>query len=872
MRREIRPDAHIFWGKFQKEGPKSLPLKVHCLDVALTFRALARLPGFRRALEATADRELKDQDLDRLSVLAMLHDVGKANLGFQMKVLDPKTQGAGHVRELEAIFSDDELLGRFTTALQWDRVSRWFEEETAADSYFLASWSHHGRPICFQNKTTGRFFLAKNRWWCPMGPWDPMQEVSEIMKRAEELFPVAFKEGGQGLPSNPSFHHRFAGLVMLADWLGSHAGWFPIESGSLQDRLKQDLELLPMLLESVGLGVSRLRSELADRPGSFQSRFGFFPRPLQHIVEILNTDEETARLVIAESETGSGKTEASFHWFCRLFEAGKVDGLYFALPTRVAAREIYHRIDDYVKKLFPDPSKRPVTVLAVPGYPRVDGLAPENILPEEGARWIDEGDQRKRERQWAAERPKRFLAATVAVGTVDQALLSSVQTAHAHLRSVCLDRSLLVVDEVHASDAYMDRLLSFLISHHLAVGGWALLLSATLGSRARSLFLEAAGVSLGQPGIQEAQALPYPSVTLSNGHCLAASKIEKNDRIIVFETLPQASQPENAIPVLLKALEASARVLVVMNTVDRANSFLRAVEQDSRIRHFWLFSCCGIVCPHHGRFAPVDRELLDLTVTERLGKNSPPGPMLLIGTQTLEQSLDIDADLMLTDLCPADVLLQRTGRLHRHRRKHPAGYEEARCLVLVPEHESLEKSLDESGVAQGPSLRQGYGSVYEDMRILELTLRVLRKRPVIKIPHDNRWLVEQTTHPDRLAGLAGEKWSLHAQKLEGQKIMHELSAISAAAVYDQYFGQFAFNEAGDRVVTRLGADSLRLPLTHRVTSPFGGRLEEIVIPGHMKPVHPEDRVLVEAENPDEIRLRNADRRYTYTRYGLEEKK
>ena len=873
MKAEPGPEGHIFWGKFQKKDGVSLSLKAHCLDVALTFHALSGLPGFRRTLEAAAGRELSDRDLDRLSVLAMLHDVGKANLGFQMKVFERGTRGAGHVKEIEAVFDDEKLCARFTKVLRLDVIGGWFDEETVLDSYFLAAWSHHGNPIRFQGNASGSFLTAKNKWWRAQGHWDPMQEIAEIMKWAEQAFPAAFRGRGPCLPGNPRFHHRFAGLLMLADWLGSHPDWFPIEPTDLRARLRQDLEALPRLLEAVGLDVAGFRPVLAGRDGTFESRFGFPPRPLQALVDDLDTQGNGARLILAESETGSGKTEASFHWFCRLFEAGEVDSLYFALPTRVAAREIYRRIDTYTKKFFPDPARRPVTVLAVPGYPRVDGLAPHRILPGEETRWTDERDKQKRERQWAAERPKRFLAAAVAVGTVDQALLSSVQTSHAHLRSVCLDRSLLVVDEVHASDTYMGRLLSFLISHHLSTGGRAMLLSATLGSRARTHFLEAAGKKSDQPDPEESRRVPYPSVTLGDGRCLAPpANGKKRARRVTFERVPHALEPENLIPDLLMALRAGARVLVIMNTVKRACDLLRAVERSPGIESGCLFTCRGVVCPHHGRFAPVDRELLDRAVSDAMGEDAPPGPRLLIGTQTLEQSLDIDADLMITDICPADVLLQRVGRLHRHDRERPPCFQNARCRVLVPREDSLESALTDNGETGGVFKGLGYGSVYEDMRILELTLRAIRNCPAIKIPRDCRWLVEEATHPERLGSLTGEKWALHAEGLEGKRIMQELAAVSAAAVYDQYFGEFVFNEAGERVVTRLGADSLRLPLDKEVTSPFGERLDEIVIPGHMKPGHAEESVEVVSEKPGEIRLRNADRRYIYTRYGLEEEK
>jgi CRISPR-associated endonuclease/helicase Cas3 len=218
---------------------------------------------------------------------------------------------------------------------------------------------------------------------------------------------------------------------------------------------------------------------------------------------------EATRLLLIESDTGSGKTEAALAWWMRLYAEGKVDGLYFALPTRVAARELYTRVLQAVERAFePDQRPRPV-LLAAPGYVRIDG---EPVLPDpSGALWDDDTARKWRERLWSAERPKRFLAAPVAVGTIDQALLSVLQVKHSLMRSVCLDRHLLVVDEVHASDPYMRELLKGLLRGHLARGGWALLLSATLGETAAAAFFGREPVPLAA-----AMARPYPLISARN--------------------------------------------------------------------------------------------------------------------------------------------------------------------------------------------------------------------------------------------------------------------------------------------------------------------------------------------------------------------
>lgn len=863
----------IFWGKFQPDGPTWLPLPAHCLDVALVFRALCDLNSFRRVLNTSAGTSLSDQQLDRLGVLAMLHDIGKANLGFQRKVFRRDAPRAGHIRELAPFLdfeiADPELQEAFVRSLPRE-MADWFADGDSEYSYLLASFSHHGLPLQFKGERRGNYELACTVWWRRQGPWDPMSAIAEVVQWARRTFPAAFRPGGTHLPVNPRFHHRFSGLLMLADWLGSHDAWFPVHPVTYEDRLAWDRQVIPQVLAAVGLDAGPPRQMAREGPSSFQGRFGFDPRPLQAAVDALDPDDEHTRLVIAESETGSGKTEAALNWFHKLFAAGKVDALYFALPTRVAAREIYNRVLNAVERWFPDPRNRPVAVLAVPGYPQVDGVTPRQVLPpEDDCRWQDDAALRRRERQWAAEHPKRFLAATVAVGTIDQALLSAVQTAHAHLRSICLDRSLLVVDEVHASDVYMSQLLRGLLAHHMAVGGRAMLLSATLGSRARERFTALRGAAKTfSEGFAAAQKTPYPSLTLADGVPRPVPVGEGRRKEVVMEEMPAVFEWDSVVDRLMPALAAGARVLVVLNTVGRANALLRTLEARGDVSQDWLFQCGSVVCPHHGRFAPADRAFMDEWVSRRMGPEGPPGPLLLIGTQTLEQSLDIDCDFMITDLAPSDVLLQRVGRLHRHDRIRPLGYKEPHCVVLTP-GKSLEEALDLQGDVISDYRAVGYGNVYEDVRALELTRRALLDKPRIEIPKDNRWLVEAATHPEQLATLDSERWTRHRQKVDGENLARSVAASFVSAVYTEYFGQFEFNEAGGRVVVRLGANSLQLPLQRPVESPFSQVIREIVIPGHLAPSEPEDIVLVEEAGDGVVLLRCGDRRYQYSRYGLE---
>lgn len=857
-------NQNLFWGKFDPRNSAFLPLAAHCLDVAVVFRQLTALPAVRCCLEC-AGGAMTEAQLDRLAVLAAFHDVGKANLGFQGKALDPRVQ-ASHIRELEVLFDDEELNDRFAQALNVKKLYGWFADD-GLEKLLLAAWSHHGKPVQFQGERSGNYFLAK-RWWQPQGDRDPMAAVGEILAWTQAAFPRAFAPAPP-MAVSPRLQHLFAGLVMLADWLGSHPDWFPIQETTLQERLNHDRCQAPQLLQAVGLDISRVKLPDLD---DFAARFGFSPRSVQALVDCLNPEDSGTRLVILEAETGSGKTEAALNWFFKLFAAGQVAGLYFALPTRVAARELYQRVVQTIVRWFPNPAVRPVTVLAVPEYPQVDGLPRKAFLPdpERANLWQEDQDVRWRERTWAAEHPKRFLATTVAVGTIDQALLSVVQTSHAHLRSACLAQHLLVVDEVHASDTYMGRLLERLLHHHLDLGGYALFLSATLGSAAKSRYLKVAQGQWTAPDFEQAQTVAYPAVTVADGRILCAAASSSGlEKRITFELQPCAFQPEQMADRLRQALSGRAKVLVILNTVSRANALLRALE--GCLDREWFFCVHGVICPHHGRFAPADRVVLDEAVSGRFGKESAPGPVLLIGTQTLEQSLDLDADFLISDLAPMDVLLQRLGRLHRHRRDRPQGFEAPHCVVLVPEGE-LESGLDGNGKSISTYAGIGWGSVYSDLRVLELTRRLLVEHPEIAVPRDNRFLVESVTHPERLAMLSSERWQKHTQEIEGEELMKAIIAGQAMIDFDKSFGEFSFTEMGGKVVTRLGTDSLELPVEPAFISPFGQKVDRIVIPGHMKPRQSREEVVqVVAQNQElEVILRCGDKRYRYNRFGLEE--
>jgi hypothetical protein len=246
------------------------------------------------------------------------------------------------------------------------------------------------------------------------------------------------------------FWHAYLGLLQLADWTGSDEALdaFPYSEVSDGPRLLFARERARSLLARIGFDAAPLRDALPSDL-SFDAVSSHPPTDIQ-----LATAEAPGPVVVLEAETGSGKTEAALWRFAALLAAGKVEGLYFALPTRVAASQIHARVQATLDRLFPEAKFE--AVRALPGD-AMAGTATVRRLPNFDAQWSDDPDEIVRRSRWAAEQPKRFLAAPIAIGTIDQALLGAVVVKHAQMRSFCLSRALLVVDEVHASDGYMER-------------------------------------------------------------------------------------------------------------------------------------------------------------------------------------------------------------------------------------------------------------------------------------------------------------------------------------------------------------------------------------------------------------------------------
>jgi CRISPR-associated endonuclease/helicase Cas3 len=657
----------------------------HCRHVAVMARLLMASPVLRRRLAAAFETDLTERHLDRLAILAGLHDFGKALKGFQDKLEGTTLTSRGHVAEALAVLANNAAV---QSAIQLPLLTEWFEPVSQA---LYTAICHHGQPVGDDQirphlSLIGEL-VARTRYG-----HDPKVEIRKLSETLIALFARAM-EPAERLRLTPSAQHLYAGIIMAADWMASGFAFEPGEADHLAANV---------LDRTVWSGWYSGASPLSLLEGRE-------PRPAQIGTLKLSLDE---RLAVIEAPTGSGKTEAALIWASRLVEAGVVDGMYFAVPTRSAATELHSRIGRLMSTHHP--ALKGKVVRAIPGM-----LDTDNSVPDYPAE------------TWAVAAPKRTFAAPIAVGTIDQALLSILRSRHAWMRAAFLSRHLLVVDEVHASDPYMAALTRGLIERHLSLGGRALTMSATLGETALAVLMDRE-----RRPIDAAISVPYPAIRRSGGD----------------DALPEASG--RTVEVMIEGYEQAARRARAAAADGQSVLWLRSTVTDAT-NDFLAFEASGTnSLLHHSRYAVEDRSWLDQRLLGIFGIGGRRVGIIAITTQTAEQSLDIDADLLITDACPADVLLQRLGRLHRHR----SG---TRPSAVMIDPGRLEKYLAPHGKVLGQP-GQGWPWVYSNLLSVRATLDWLQARKQITVPDDCRILVERATHADYLREMAqslGERWS-----------------------------------------------------------------------------------------------------------------
>jgi len=633
-------------------------------------------------------------------VLAALHDVGKVTPGFQRKCGAWLRQHAFAPASFVGFEDDHAKVSQ--KALQ-DRLG----ENSALRLWAAIVGAHHGR--------------LKGDRLPPLGDggdaWAAERQrlIDELLR---EFGPLPDEPPVGQSPSDNAALWFNAGLVAVADWLASDEHTFPpsgpLSSEEIPARAARQIE---------GIGLRPLPCP-AGR--TFHDLFGFEARRLQTAL----ADSATAPgLYIVEGPMGCGKTEAALAAAYNLLSTGQATGLYFALPTQITSNRIHRRVGEFLRRLSPDAAPRLIHgnswLLDTGRKPPVN---PAVADPKDG----ELRESAARARDWFAS-PRRALLAPAGVGTVDQALLGVVAAKHFFVRQYALAGKVVILDEVHSYDLYTGTLIDVLIRRLRELGATVIVLSATLtAARRRDLLAVADSATL-----SNAYPLLSASVGDSGGDPAAPhvheTPIDPGPSKTVQVCLVQ---PESLPDACLERARHGECVLWIRNTVDEAQETYRRLSAGK---------CAGgpEIGLLHSRFPQFRREQEEDRWIEALGKERarrPTNGCVLVSTQVAEQSVDIDADLLITDLAPTDMLLQRIGRLWRHERQRPRGAERQVWIAAPP--------LDECGLrnSSASELKKAFGKsakVYAPY-VLVRTLAEWRPRASLLLPADMRPLLEAT--------------------------------------------------------------------------------------------------------------------------------
>ncbi len=807
-----------YWGKArpgQHGADRYHLLPYHCLDVAACGRYLLQLPAL--GLKQLAKDLGWPQGVVESLVLFFLalHDIGKFSRSFQKLApeLSPELVDTAGARPYDL---RHDTLGWVV----WiDRLCRAFPSPRlpAPDKEFWCIWmravvGHHGVPP--KEYTGGGLLELKAD---PYFLKDDQAAVEAFVFDAAALLlpdeiPVPTRQQA-GLLRRHSW--RLAGLAVLADWLGSDQAHFTYQTAAqcLAEYWRSTaLPRAERAVRQAGLSGSPVNHRLQP--------FELFdylqePTPLQHYAAEVSL-ETGPQLFLLEDVTGAGKTEAAVILTQRLMQAGLADGVYLGLPSMATANQMYRRMSGVYRRLFALEA-HPSLMLAHGARELVDSFRHSVLRSGEQLRDRQYGDNEASAsaqcNAWLADNRKKALLADVGVGTLDQALLAVLPVRHQALRLLGLAGKVLVVDEAHSYDAYMLGLLKKLLQAHAAQGGSVILLSATLSLKVRAELMDAYRTGLGLIDGESTVDARYPLA------------IQAGQRILVHacDTRPQLRRQ---VSVVLLHDEASVIALVLEAVAGgRCIAWIRNTVSDALRACVLLLEQLPVDCVHlfHSRYAMGHRLNIEEAVLARFGKTSTSGVrrgQVLIGTQVLEQSLDFDVDLMVTDLAPIDLVIQRAGRLQRHARDpdgNPAadGNEQREPPVLyVLSPEPVSEPLADWYAALFPKARY----VYPNAVALWRTARVLLRSPCIVTPGDSepgavRKLVEGVYGegaeevPDRLQRASNEQMG----KDLAVRSQADFNALNISQGYCVGSSLAHWYEEGE-TPTRLGDETLTLYL------------------------------------------------------------
>ncbi len=636
-----------------------LPLWMHLQDTAEMMELLVRewLPDSTKKFFGITEDEI----IRLARFLGYTHDLGKATVLFQTNITRTLPEVRARIERYTALTYRAANKRKTPHAMAGEAILLKLGCPAGLASIVGA---HHGKPQNLEVEDNleayrSNYFPKDGRaYWYAC--WNELLEQARLDSGYTEL---------QKLPKLTQPEEIIlTGLLIMADWITSNTEYFPLISiegyGDISlypERCDRAWDKLLLTFPWEG------QMDVLEEDG-FRQRFGFAPNAVQKtVLEAVNHMSHPG-IMILEAPMGIGKTEAGLAFSEACAARFGCGGVFFGLPTQATANGIFPRLLSWAENLSDDLAH---SIRLAHGMAELN----EEYLRLQQVSNVEEDADADEERvtvhQWFCGSKKALLADFV-IGTVDQLLMAALKQKHVMLRHLGLVGKVVIIDEVHAYDAYMNQYLDRALRWLGWYGVPVILLSATLPARRRAELIKAY-----QPKVQDGEwmeSVGYPLLTWTDGERAEQTvpRINPADHDVIVHKIIE----NEVTKMLLEKMQEGGCAGIIVNTVRKAQRIAERLKAEMPDKEVILF---------HSQFLMPDRADIERKLMERLGKHSTPESrknLIVVGTQVMEQSLDVDFDLMVTELCPMDLLLQRIGRLHRHRRQRPEAMKQAVCLMM----------------------------------------------------------------------------------------------------------------------------------------------------------------------------------------------
>lgn len=721
MEKILQTQISLTWAKSNKENPKEIHLLLyHLLESATVALTLWRdaLPESIRTDIANLLHMPTNKAGRLLAYWVGLHDIGKASPVFQGALEQRNPEWVAKIRAAGLPIDKDPGIAYHS------QISGKFIRENgiAPKEVDIAISGHHGMWNSSYESISSYAYGSQ--------PWDDLRSAfCNLLMDVLKIHPLLSLE--MEIIEKNIFITWFSGFICVADWVASDETHFSYHS-DLEEPFQYFSGACKKAKKSL-MDLGWIGWHASGELLTFHEMYpSFTPRHTQQqVIDLFNEYNPVKPfLMIVEAPTGIGKTEIAMYLADRWLQQSNGGGMYIAMPTQATSNQLYHRALKVLADRYPNQN---VNVVLAHGQARWNEDLEKIRVASVGDM---QSDQSLMAADWFQNNRKRTLLAPFGVGTVDQIFLSILQTKHFFVRLFGLKNKVIVFDEVHAYDTYMNELFFRLLEWLRSLGASVIILSATLPERTRKeIVSHYCGIFDNEISANSC----YPRVTIASpARDIQVSPLTStdNDRQIKISWVLKED-----LPTLLKdRLSQGGCAAIICNTVRQAQqTYLELKDQN-------IVDADNLIL-FHARFPFAWRDEIEKKVLRKFGKEATiengkrPMKAVVVATQVIEQSLDLDFDFMATELAPVDLILQRAGRLHRHDRKN------ARPVKLQqPELAIMEIGKDEDGIPE-----VGKNEPFYPKSILLKTYLQLKELSSLKVISSTRQLIEntyQSEHPE----------------------------------------------------------------------------------------------------------------------------